>query len=211
MARNYSKVMLISLILLSLSFSSAITGKIGNARAIINAEVGETLDRTMLVINDNNVTVNIELFASGDLADDVTFLDNNFTLESGDEKRARFEVEVNKAGTTETSINVKFTEVGKKNGVGMTSTLIIKAEGKDVEEEFGGSFLDVAEDSEETEERTESSTVENETSIMTYLGITLFVMVVLLGVLIYLFQAKQKNNKLSFLDKDIKLRKARRL
>ncbi|HED36867.1 MAG TPA: hypothetical protein ENI76_01270 [Ignavibacteria bacterium] len=125
-----SKKIIILLLLFSLvmaSFGSALTGRIGNAKAILDADVGDTIDRTIKVINSNNESVIIELFSSGDLADDINILDNNFTLKAGEEKKARFKIYVSKGGTTKSNVNVKFSPLGDGNGVGMTSTIIIKA------------------------------------------------------------------------------------
>ena len=119
--------------LLCVSFTSAITGSIGNARMILrevdgrDIEVGDVIERTILVKNVNDVSVDIELFASGDLAEDTTVVDDKFTLGAGEEKKAQFRIKVTKSGTTETNINVKFSPQDEGNGVGLTSTVIIIA------------------------------------------------------------------------------------
>ena len=53
-------ILLLSLIITS--NASAITGKIGNGKMIITADVGESVSRTIRVINDNDVPLNISLF-----------------------------------------------------------------------------------------------------------------------------------------------------
>ncbi len=130
------------LILFSVVHVSAITGKIGNGRMILDLEVGQTLERTIRVINDNDVAVNITLFASGDLSEDVTILDENFILQPGDEKKAKFELLARKSGDYETKINVQFAplEGESKNGVGISSTVItrIHGEGEIPKEELDG-------------------------------------------------------------------------
>jgi len=131
MKRVIISVMLV--ILLCVSFTSAITGSIGNARMILrevdgrDIQVGDIIERTILVKNVNNVPVDISLFASGDLADDTTVVDDKFTLGAGDEKKAQFNIIVTKSGTTETNINVKFSPQDGANGVGLSSTVIIIA------------------------------------------------------------------------------------
>ncbi|MFH0712099.1 MAG: hypothetical protein V1889_03240 [archaeon] len=107
---------------------SAITGSIGNARMILRAETGDVIDKYILVKNVNNVSVNISLSASGDLAEYIDILDNSFVLEPDSEMRARFVVNVKKVGTTEGTIDVKFAPVDGKNGVGLMSTVIVIAE-----------------------------------------------------------------------------------
>jgi len=107
---------------------SAITGSIGNARMILRAETGDVIDKYILVKNVNNVSVYINLSASGDLAEYIDILDYSFVLEPESEMRARFVVNVKKVGTTEGTIDVKFTPIDGKNGVGLMSTVIVIAE-----------------------------------------------------------------------------------
>ena len=117
---------LVLVFLILISFVSAITGSMGNARMILTAEVGDQIEKYILVKNVNNVSLDIELFASGDLEDSITILDDSFSLAPGDEKKAKFLIDVTKGGTTETSINVKFTPVDGGNGVGLMSTVIVR-------------------------------------------------------------------------------------
>ena len=106
----------------------AITASIGNARMVLRAETGDEIEKYVKVINVNDVRVDIELSASGDLEDYVEIIDDKFSLEPGEEKKAYFLVNVVKPGITETRINVKFIpEQG--NGVGFSSTIIVIAEG----------------------------------------------------------------------------------
>ena len=126
--RRILPVLLLIVLLVSMVSVSAITGSIGNARMILHAEQGDTIEKSVLVKNVNDVAVDIELTASGDLADYVDIQDEKFTLRAGEEKKAYFTIEVKKAGTTETKINVKFTPQEGKNGVGLSSTIIIIAE-----------------------------------------------------------------------------------
>jgi len=185
----------LSLIIL-VNIGSALTGKIGNARAILNAETGDTIDRTIKVINDNEVPVAIELFASGDLADDVTIIDNDFTLQPGEEKDARFTIYVSQAGTTETNVNVKFTAIGEKQGVGMSSTLIIKAEDTGF---FDGLFGGNDEDTDSvtgTGEATADNSPSSGTSPSTLLVIVIILAVILVFlILILLALSKQRKKK----------------
>jgi len=119
-------VLILSLIIL-ISSVSAITGTIGGSRIILrDVEVGDVIERNILVRNTNDVSVDIELFASGDLGSDITIIDNEFTLAPNEEKKAYFTIEVTKEGTTEGEINVEFTPVGGGNGVGLSSTIIVE-------------------------------------------------------------------------------------
>ncbi len=75
----------------------------------------------------------IELSASGDLADSINIKDKSFTLAPGKDKKAYFDIEVAKAGTTESQINVQFSPADGKNGVGLSSTVIVIAGGSDTD------------------------------------------------------------------------------
>ncbi|MCX6748653.1 MAG: hypothetical protein NT076_03535 [Candidatus Pacearchaeota archaeon] len=114
------------------SFASAITGSIGNARMILYPEVGfwgTTIEKTILVKNVNNVSVNVSLEAANEtFAKMVTILDSDFVLLSGENKNARFEINIKKVGDYEGKINVFFKPTeGKGSGVVLSSTIIIYA------------------------------------------------------------------------------------
>ncbi len=117
--------------LLVLSFVNsvfAITGSIKNARMIIRVEQGDTIERYIQVNNVNDVAVDIELFASGELEKEVKIKENKFRLEPDESKKVYFSIVAKKSGTTETRINVKFTPVDGTSGVGLSSAVIIIAE-----------------------------------------------------------------------------------
>lgn len=113
----------------------AITASIGNARMILRVETGDTIEKSILVKNMNNVSVNIAITASGDLKDYITIKDNNFTLDPGEEKNAAFSIKVTKTGTTESKINVQFTPVDGKNGAGLSSNIMVIASGESLDED----------------------------------------------------------------------------
>jgi len=123
-----------------ISSVSAITGSIGNGRMILRPDVGEEVEKYVRVINTNDVGVEIEVFASGDLAEDIEVVDDSFYLAPGEEKKAYFIIDVKKGGKTESKINIKFTPTDGGNGVGLSSTVIVIAEGED-EEGFGLSLF----------------------------------------------------------------------
>ena len=127
----FAVFIVITLLICSISFASAITGSIGNARMILRASQGDIIDKTVLVKNVNDVSVNIEIFASGDLEKYIDVKDKKFTLAAGEEKNAAFTIKVPKNGTTESSINVKFSPLDGGNGVGLSSTVIIMANESD--------------------------------------------------------------------------------
>ena len=120
------------LILLTSSVS-ALNAKVGNGKFVIsNATVGDVIERTMKIYNDNSFDVRIELIPSGNLSEYIKILDTNFTMAPNSEKEARFSVKVPNVGRNDGEIDVKFiaanmTENGK-NGVVIPTTMIIFAQ-----------------------------------------------------------------------------------
>ena len=140
-----NKIILLGLILfLSIASVSAITASIGNSRMILRPEVGEVVEKYILVKNINEVSVAIEVFASGDLAEDVEVIDDKFTLAPGEEKRAYFTIQAKKAGSTETKMNVQFTP-SEGQGVGLASTVVVITSGGE------NSFEPIADETEESD------------------------------------------------------------
>ena len=126
-------ILLLSLIITS--NASAITGKIGNGKMIITADVGESVSRTIRVRNDNDVAVNITIFASGDSEKDITIIDKTFILQPNEEKNAQFTVKVTKTGNNK--INVRFQPLTDEPGVGLSAQLTVKTNGKETNGEGG--------------------------------------------------------------------------
>jgi len=134
----FSVVLLLSLV----SGVYAITGSIGNAKMILRAETGETVERSILVKNVNDVALEIEMSATGDLENDIELETTEFTLEAGDERKAKFTISAKNPGTYENKINVKFSPIDGGDGVGLISTVILITEGESSESGgfFGGLF-----------------------------------------------------------------------
>lgn len=119
-------------LVLALPLVNGITGSIGNAKAIVNIELKKSnvLERTVLIKNVNNISVNIKLEAADDLEGITEIIDNNFILKENEEKNAKFKVTVPKEGTYNGNIIVFFKPIdGKGAGVVLQSNLIIKAIG----------------------------------------------------------------------------------
>ena len=126
--KYFSGILILLMILSFIGSVSAITGSIGNSRMILRLETGERAEKYILVKNVNEVSLEIELSAEGDLAEYVDIKDEKFTLEAGEEKRAEFTIRAKEEGTTETKINVKFTpEEG--HGIGLSSNVIVITKG----------------------------------------------------------------------------------
>lgn len=102
----------------------AITGSLGNSRMVLRLAPGESVEKSVLVKNVNSEPLDIELSASGDLADNIKIKDESFTLKAGEEKKAYFTIKAVNEGTTESKINVKFTP-SEGNGVGLAATIIV--------------------------------------------------------------------------------------
>ncbi|MBS3092294.1 hypothetical protein J4466_02635 [Candidatus Pacearchaeota archaeon] len=122
-----SILIIVFVLLFSLSLTSAITGKIGNGRMILNLEAGEAIERSIQVINDNDVPLNITLFVGGNLTDNIELIDENFVLNAGEEKQARFTLTAGKElGRDEGRINVKFAPTNENEaGVVLSSQIIV--------------------------------------------------------------------------------------
>jgi len=152
-----NKIISLILILLLIPVANAITGSIGNAKAIIKTEVepGKTtvIERTILVKNVNNVSLNITLEPDEGLKDIVQLIDEKFVLQPKEEKKARFNLNIDRPGNYSGRISVFFSPGTKEAGVVLASSLIINAYGK-------GDFPE-----EETPIVEENTTVENETVV----------------------------------------------
>ena len=148
-------ILAISVIMSFVTSCYALEARIGNARMVLRAETGETIEKYIRVINSNNVSVNIELSASGDLEDDIEIVDQEFTLLAGEEKKAYFKINVKKQGTTESNIYVKFIPVDEGNGIGVISTIIVIAE-------KGSGFFDTGNDDEDDKDEEEGEEEEDE-------------------------------------------------
>ena len=120
---------------------SAVTGKIGNGRMVLSMETGDTIERYVNVISDNDEPVNISVFVTGDLKDEFNLDKTSFILEPNEEKKVYFLYKAKEPGTYETKINVQFSSLTAKNGVGLASTVIINVYGE-------GSLPDDTDDSE---------------------------------------------------------------
>jgi len=110
-----------------LANASAITGRLGNSRMVLHPDVGEEVERYLLIQNINDVLLTITLIPSGDLRDEVQLEETSLILQPGDEKKVYFTIKANEVGTTETKINVAFSPESGGAGVGLTATIIVVA------------------------------------------------------------------------------------
>ena len=135
-------VILAGLLMLTLLLANvlAITGSIGNARMVLNLQPGEEIEKYILIRNVNQEDLSINLTVSGDLEEYVTLKENNFEIKAGEEKKVYFTIVSPNPGTTETKINIVF--IPKEgNGVGLSSTIIVVAEGEATEKNTSKGIL----------------------------------------------------------------------
>ena len=121
------------LLLLLIPVSYAITASIGNARMILKPAVieGKTtiIDKSIKVNNVNDVPINITLEAQGDIVEITEIFDNSFILQPGESKNAMFRISLDYGGYYEGKIGVSFKPTEGGQGAGLSSTIIIIAQG----------------------------------------------------------------------------------
>lgn len=111
--------------------ASAITGILGNSRAVLYPKVGfwgTTIDRTLEIRNENNVSINVKLEADNNSAKFIDIVDKSFTLDSGQTKNAAFKINIKSAGDYDLKVNVFYSPAdGKGAGVVLTAEMIVHA------------------------------------------------------------------------------------
>ena len=101
------------------SFVSAITGNIGNAVIIINGNVGETFERSILVNNVNEYPVNITIWTN---ATNIVLSESEFILDVGESKNVSFNATIESVGLDEKTIYIQFVADGEGQ-VGLSSLI----------------------------------------------------------------------------------------
>ena len=124
--------LILSIFVFFVPFASAIIGSIGNAKAIVNVDLNKNniLERTVLIKNVNNFSIDVKLEPADGLEKITDIIDKEFTLKENEEKNARFKVTIPKEGVYNGNIVIFFKpEGGRGAGVVLQSNLIIKASG----------------------------------------------------------------------------------
>ena len=88
---------LLLFLILVIPVANALTGSIGNARAIVSVTLDQDskiIDREILVQNVNNESVKITLEPKDDFETVVNILDKEFVLQPNEEKKARYQITV---------------------------------------------------------------------------------------------------------------------
>lgn len=197
----------ILLVLLMLNFASAITGTIGNARAVLYPEVGfwgTTIDRTISIENVNDEPINVTLDAGNSTI--INIVDKSFILEPGQSKDAEFQIKLKKAGDYTEKISIFFSPIdGKGAGVALSSTLIIhaKAKGEQNDEDVNGSVsvgdsepAVTDEQDTETDNTKNTNFFENNKNVV-IASISTLVLAILLVMLMALSKKSKKEGKLN--------------
>lgn len=128
------KILLILVFLILIGNVFALTAALGTARGIVRIDVEEgqttTLDRTLKVLNKNDVNVKVGLEVDGDLVGKLDLQETELILGPNEEHNIRYLVRIDQPGRYEGKIKAGFArEDGEGAGVGTTYTLIILAEG----------------------------------------------------------------------------------
>lgn len=207
-------VLTLTLLILSLTLSSAIVAKIGNSRMVLrDVEPGETITKHIRVINDNSEPVTITFIKSGDLKDEIILQEEEFVLQPEQEKNARFTIKSNNEGTFESKINVLFTP-NEGNAAGLASTIImIVGNGENSEEtentdpeETDQEFEELSDDTEDSgfsfnpsaKNIQEKEQQDKETKTMFFLiGSTALLALILAGLFIFTLKKSPTKNKKS--------------
>lgn len=132
-----NKLLYLSVLIILITFVIpnifAITGSITNSRMVIRTHTGEIVEKSILIINKNEVPVNISLEVKGDLKEDIQLSENNFKLQAGEEKIVDFTIFINQSGESESEILVSYTPSdGIGNGVSLSSTIIVLSDILDI-------------------------------------------------------------------------------
>lgn len=164
---------------------SALSANLGNARMILRVKTGDIIEKTVLVKNINNETIDIEADVTGDIAKDITIKNPKFTLLAGEEKNIEFTIKVREEGTFENKINVKFISEATKRGVGLSSTVIVIAEKgtRIINNTIDDTIIN------------DGTTLGNKLSTAMIAMITTIVLLVILAIL-YLFSKRKSRNKI---------------
>ena len=99
---RYALLLILIIGLLIIPLSYALTASIGNARMVLRPEVNEgqstIIDKSILVKNVNNISVKVNLEADDNYKKIVEIFDNEFILQPGESKNAKFRITLTSGG-----------------------------------------------------------------------------------------------------------------
>lgn len=213
--KNILIITTVLLFLISFVYTaSAITATIGNSRMVLRLSPGELVEKSILVRNINNVSVEINLTATGDLADSVVLKNPSFFLAPGEEKNADFTIKATKQGMTETKVNVMFTQA-EGGGVVLSSNVIVISgnvteTGSDTDSNSLNSTSNSStyQNSSSIQNKTSKSTEKDSSSgLWMSIGIPLILVIILFVLFIY-SKKSGKNDNAEKKEAQIKLKKS---
>lgn len=114
------------ILILSLIYSvSALSVYVENTRMVLRLSPGESTEKYFYLKNKNDVSVNVNLSVSGDLAAVTILKDNSFTLLPGQDKKAYFIISPKISGTFETNIGITYSTSGGEKDSIITTIIVI--------------------------------------------------------------------------------------
>lgn len=127
-------VLTLLLVLVVVSSVYAISGRIGNGKMFLKAEVSDdepaSIEKYILVRNVNDISVKIQLVSDGNIKDFITITDKEFVLAPGQDRKANFIINVEQPGLYEGRINVYFSAFEEKGpGVVLSSQISLDVSG----------------------------------------------------------------------------------
>jgi hypothetical protein len=200
----------ILLLISSWAIVSATTGSIGNAKMVLYPEVNgwtnTVIEKTILVRNVNDVPMNITLKTDANASKFIELVDETFILAPGEEKKAGIEIKVRKVGTYTGSVNVFFKPTeGKDAGVVLSSTIVVIAKkNTGYEEDDTGDDTNTNPDTNTDNNSTtgddngitgDVSNTNGPSKIVKIWGISTFILLVVLLVLLYIWGKKRSKSK----------------
>jgi hypothetical protein len=198
------KIILLTVLILSVILSTssvfALNAAVGNGKFVIsNATVGDIIQRTMKVYNNNSYEVRIELIPGGNLTSDIKILDNNITMTPNSEKDFRFSVRITKEGRSDGEIIVKFTPANVsngKNGIALPTTMTIFAKKGTGNVDWTSWFSTNKNQSNTGKNQTETDPANNDSGVglMGILLIITAIIFIILVIVIFLYSKRRKNN-----------------
>ena len=140
---RYPAFIILILLILVIPGAYALTASIGNARMVlrVDVEAGKitTIDKSIKVNNNNNISIKVALEPEDHYKKIIELIDGEFTLQPAESKDARFRINLKSGGLYEGKIIVSFAPANdtvKATPVGLSSTIIILANGTVTEDYY---------------------------------------------------------------------------
>lgn len=125
---------LFGVVIFLLAFSvvkvSGYTWNIGEPRKVLYLAPGESVEKYVLTMNSNNVSLNVSIFVEGDLVKNLKILnETNYVLAANESRRVYYTITApNEENTTETKIDVKYTPPSGPGMVLPATVIVVTSE-----------------------------------------------------------------------------------